>query len=108
MLRQTSEQMAKEICHDTISSISTQGTEYRRRATLRQKITCHDITEEECNKSVETRKVNVVTRFFSWMLAPRRTCRDIKAPIMTQETGRKQKFCHDEVSYVATRNQRAI
>ena len=73
--RQTSVQMAKEICHDTISYVAAQGIEYRRRATLRQKIACRNRTEEECNKSAETRKINVATRFLSWMLAPRRTCR---------------------------------
>ena len=104
MSRQTSKQMAKEICHDNISSVTTQGTEYRRIAMLRKKIACHDRTCEECNKSSETKKVNVATRFVSWMSTPRRTCRYIKAHVATLETGRKQKFCHDEVSYVVTRN----
>ena len=111
MSRQTSKQMTKEICHDNISSIATQGTEYRRIAMLRQriamlrqKIACHDRTCEECNKSSETKKVNVATRFVSWMSTPRRTCRYIKAHVATLETRRKQKFCHDEVSYVVTRN----
>ena len=30
--RQTCKQMAKEKCHDSISSVTTQRTEYRRRA----------------------------------------------------------------------------
>ena len=70
MSRQTFEQMAKEICHNNVSSVATQGPEYRRRAMLRQKIACRDRTEEECNKSAETGKVNVATRFVSWMSAP--------------------------------------
>ena len=102
--RQTSKQMAKEICHDTISSVATQGTEYRRTTMLRQKIACCDRSGEECNQSIETKKVNVVTRFVNWMSTLRKTCRDIKAPVTTLETRRKHKFCHDEVSYVALRN----
>ena len=86
MLRQTSKQMAKEICHDNISSISTQRTKYRRRAMSRQKIVCHNRTWEECNKSTETKKFNVATRFVSWMSTLGRTCRDIKAPFVTLET----------------------
>ena len=42
--RQTFKQMAKEICHDNISSIATQRTEYRRRAMSRQKTACRDRT----------------------------------------------------------------
>ena len=71
---------------------------------LRQKIVCRERTGEECNKLDEIKKVNVATRFVSWMSTPRRTCCDIKAPVATLETGRKQKFCCDEVSYVAIRN----
>ena len=59
---------------------------------------------EECNKSAETKKDNVVTRFVSWMSTSGRTCRDIKAPVVTLKTGREQKFYHDNVSYVGTRN----
>ena len=70
MSQQTSKEMAKEICHENISSIPTQRTEYRRRAMSRQKIACRDRTWEECNKSAETKKVNVVTRFVSWMSTP--------------------------------------
>ena len=65
MSRQTSKQMAKEIFHDNISSVTTQRTEYRRRAMSRQKIVCHDRTWEECNKPAETKKNNVATRFVS-------------------------------------------
>ena len=53
----------------------------------RQKIACRDRTWEECNKFAETKKVNVATRFVSWMSTPGRTCRDIKSPIATLETG---------------------
>ena len=96
--------MAKEICHDNISSIATQRTEYRRGAMSRQKTACRDRTWEECNKSVETKKDNVTTRFVSWMSTSGTTCRNIKAPIATLKTERKHKFCRDKVSYVATRN----
>ena len=65
MSRQTSKKMAKEICHYNISSVATQRTEYRRRAMSRQKIACRNKTWEECNKSIETKKVNVATRFVS-------------------------------------------
>ena len=68
--------MVKEICHDNISSFATQRTEYRRRDMSQQKIACRDRTREECNKSAETKKVNVATRFVSWMSTPGRTCRD--------------------------------
>ena len=84
--RQTSKQMAKEICHDNISSVAKQRTEYRRRAMSRQKIACRDRTWEECNKSVETKIVDVATRFASWMSTPRRICCDIKAHVTTLET----------------------
>ena len=70
MSQQTSKEMAKKICHENISSIATQRTEYRRRAMSRQKIACHDRTWEECNKSIETKTVNVVTRFVGWMSTP--------------------------------------
>ena len=96
--------MAKEICHDNISSVATQGNEYIRRAMLQQKIECRDRTWEECKKSAKTKNVNVATRFVSWMSTPRRTYRDIKAHVATLETGRKQKFYRDEVSYVETIN----
>ena len=57
MSRQTSKQMAKEICHDNIFSVATQRTEYRRRVRLRQKIACRDKTREECNKSAKIKKL---------------------------------------------------
>ena len=85
MSRQTSKQMAKEICHDIISYVTTQRTEYRRRAMSRQKTVCRDRTWEECNKSTETKKINVATRLVSQMSTPGRTCRDIKAPVATLE-----------------------
>ena len=97
MLRQTSKQMAKEICHVNISYVATQKTEHRREAMSRQKM-------EEYNKSVETKKVNVATRFVSWMSTPGRICHNIEAPAATKETRRKHKFCRDKVSSVATRN----
>ena len=93
--QQTSKQMAKEISHDNISSVTTKRTEYRRGAMSRQKTACRD-------KSAGTKKVNVATRFVSWMSTLGKTCLNIKAPVATLETGRKQKFCCDKVSYVAT------
>ena len=51
---------------------------------------------EECNKSAETKKVNIATRFVSWMSTPGRICHNIEAPIATKEIGRKQKFCRDK------------
>ena len=102
--RRTSKQMAKKICHNNISSVATQMIEYRRGAMSRQKTACRDRTWEECNKSAETKKDNVATRFVSWMSTPGRTCHDIKAPVAILETRRKHKSCRNKVSYVATRN----
>ena len=58
---------------------------------------------ESCNKSVETKKVNVATRFVSWMSTQGRIYRNIEASVATKETGRKQKFYHDKVSSVVIR-----
>ena len=69
-----------------------------------QKTACRDRTWEECNKSVEIKKDNVATRFVNWMSTPGKTYHDIKAPVTTLETGRKQKIYRDKVSCVATRN----
>ena len=88
--------MAKEIYHNNISSVATQRTEYRRGVMLRQKIACRDRTWEECNKSIETKKDNVVTRFVRWMSTQGRTCHDIKALITTLEIGKKHKFCRNK------------
>ena len=44
MSRQTSKRMAKEKCHDSISSVTTQRIEYRRRAMSQQKTVCRDRT----------------------------------------------------------------
>ena len=38
------QEMAKEICHDNISSIATRRIEYRRRAMSRQLTACRDRT----------------------------------------------------------------
>ena len=86
MSRQKSKQIAKEICHDNISLVATQRTEYRRGAMSLQKTAFHDRTWEECNKSVETKKDNVAARFVSWMSTSGITCRDIKAHVATLET----------------------
>ena len=86
MSRQMFKQTAKENCQDNISFVPIQRIEYRRRAMSQQKIACRDRTWEECNKSTETKKVNVEIRFFSWMSTLGRTCLDIKALIATLET----------------------
>ena len=85
MTRQTSNQMAKEKCHDSISSVVKQSTEYRRRAMSRQKTVCRDKTCEESNKSAGTKRDNVVTRFFKLDVKTRRnlsrhksSCRDTR------------------------------
>ena len=74
---------------------------------LRQKTTCCNRTWEECNKSAETKRDNVATRFVSWMSTSGRTYHDIKAHVATLKTRREQKFCRDKVSYIVKRNQRA-
>ena len=42
--RQMSKRMVKEKCYDSISYVTTQRTEYRRRAMSRQKTTCRNRT----------------------------------------------------------------
>ena len=64
--------MAKEKCHDSISSVVTQGTKYRRRVVSRQKKVCRDRTREESNKSIETKRDNVATRFLMLDVKTRR------------------------------------
>ena len=71
-------------------------TDYGREAMSLQKTACRDRTWEGCNKSAETKKVNIATRFVSWMSTPGKTYRDIKAHVTTLETGRKQKFYRDK------------
>ena len=68
----------------------------------RQKTVCRDRKWEESNNSVETKKVYVATRFFSRMSTPGRICRDKEALVAINETGKKQKFCHDKGSFVTT------
>ena len=62
----------------------------------RQKTAYCDRTLKECNKSAETKKYNVATRFFSWMSTNERTCRDIKSHVATLET-------KESINSVATR-----
>ena len=92
VLRKMSKKMAKETCHDNISSVVTQRTEYRRRAMSQQKIACRNRIEEECNKLVKTKKVNVTTRFVSWMSTRGRTCHDNKARVTTLEIKESRNF----------------
>ena len=63
-------------------------------------------TEHEKNVTSQLRQREIILRqgFFCWMSKLEGTCRDIKAPVTTLETGRKQRLCHDKVSYVAIRN----
>ena len=63
---------------------------------------CRDKKWEESNKSAETKKVYVVTRFFSRMSTPGRICRDKEAPVATNKTGRKHKFYRDKGSSITT------
>ena len=84
--------MAKEICHDNFFSVATQRTEYRRRAMSRKNIVCQDRTWEECNKSVDTKKINVATMFVNWMSTKGGTCRDIKAYVATLEMKESRNF----------------
>ena len=65
MFRKMSKKIAKEICHDNSSYVPTQRTKYRKEAMLQQKIVCRDRTWEECNKSAETKKINVTIRLFN-------------------------------------------
>ena len=68
----------------------------------RQETACCDRKWEESNNSVETKKVYVMTRFFSRMSTLGKICRDKEAPVATNETGRRQKLCHDKGSSVMT------
>ena len=72
MSRQTSKRMAKEKCHDNISYVATQRTKYRRRTMSQQKTACRDRTREESNKSAETKRDNVATRFLMLDVKTRR------------------------------------
>ena len=55
---------------------------------------CRDKTWEECNKSAETKKDNVATRFVSWMSTSGRSCHDTKnkkkAEILSQQEIKEQ------------------
>ena len=76
----------------------------RKGALSRQKtvVIFHDKKWEESNNSTETKNVYVATRFFNRMSTPGRICSDKEAPVATNETGRKHKYCHDKVMYVMT------
>ena len=91
--------MANKFFHDNISYVATQRTEYRREAMSRQKTTCHDRKWKN-----ETKKVNVAIRFFSWMSTPGRICCNTEDLVAIKETRRKQKFCRNKASSVATIN----
>ena len=62
----TFKQMAKEICHDNLSSVATQRIEYRR-AMSQQKTTCRDktqcvATEHEKNVTSQLRQREIMLR----------------------------------------------
>ena len=69
---------------------------------LQQKIACCDKKREEANNLAETKKVYVATRFFSRMSTPGRIYRYKEVPVVTNETGRKQKFCRNKGSSIMT------
>ena len=52
------------------------------------------MTKHEKNVTSEMRQRKLMLRqgFLCWMSKPGGTCRDIKAPVATLETGRKQRF----------------
>ena len=72
-------------------------------ALSQQKKVCCDRKWEESEHSAETKKVYVAKKIFSRMSTPGIICRDKEAPVVTNETGKKQKFCHDKASSVTTR-----
>ena len=61
-------------------------------------------TEHEKNETSQQRQREMMLRqgFLWWMSKPRGTCHDIKAPIATLETNRRQNLCHDKISPIAT------
>ena len=64
------------------------------------------VTKHEKNVTSQLRQREIMLRqgFLCWMSKLGGTCRDIKASVTTLEKRRKQRFCRDKVSYVATRN----
>ena len=74
----------------------------RQTSKLIAKELCRDRKWEESNNSAETKKVYVATRFFSRMSTPERICRYKEAPLATNETGKKHKFCCDKESSITT------
>ena len=90
------------LCRDRVLYVAENIQADSKGALSRQKTACHDRKWEESNNSVETKKVYVVTRFFSRMSTPGKICRDKEAPVATNETGRRQKLCCDKGSSVTT------
>ena len=78
MSRQTSNQMAKEICRDKRQRVATKHGK-NVTSQMRQR-------EIMLQQSLST------------------GCQHQEEPVATLETGRKHKFCRDKVFYVATRN----
>ena len=77
--------MTNELCHDK-----------RQRVAIEKR--------EKYSKSDVTKKVYVATRFVSRRSTPGRVSRDKETPIATNETGRRQKQCHNKGYSVMTRN----
>ena len=68
-----------------------------------QKIVCHDRTWAECNKLAETKKINVATRFVSWMSTLRRTYPRHKSSC--RDTGNKRKKNSVATRYLVSRQE---
>ena len=91
------------LCHDRILCVATNIQANSKETLSRQKTACRDRKWEESNNSAETKKVYVATKFlFSRMSTPERICRNKEAPVKTNETGKKKKFCHDKESSFTT------
>ena len=83
MSRQTSKLIARELCRDKRNCVAIENG-------------------NNLTKIAETKKVYVAMRFFSRMSTPGRICCDKEAPIVTNETGRRQKLCCNKGSSVMT------
>ena len=83
MSRQTSKLIAKQLCRGKRQCVTTENG-------------------KNLIKIAEIKKVYVATRFFSKMSTLGRISCDKEALVATNETGRKQKLCHDKASSITT------
>ena len=90
------------LCRDRVLCVAKNIQPDRKRVMSRQKTACRYRKWEESNNSAETKKVYVTTRFFSRMSTLGKICYDKEAHVATNETGRRQKLCHDKGSSVTT------